>query len=94
MSSYRRRHRLALASVVAAGPAPLIAVALLAQYGSGYAVAGYIFVSAIASLAATLLYFGTLKTNPNGSVCRLVAVANNHGHPLTPRAPLFSAQLA
>ena len=31
-----------LASVVAAGPAPLIAVALLAQYGSGYAVAGYI----------------------------------------------------
>ena len=44
-----------LASVVAGGPAPLIAVALLAQYGSGYAVAGYIFVSAIASLAATLL---------------------------------------
>jgi hypothetical protein len=39
----------------ASGPAPLIAVALLAQYGSGYAVAGYIFVSAIASLAATLL---------------------------------------
>jgi MFS family permease len=44
-----------LASVVAGGPAPLIAVALLAQYGSGYAVAGYIFVSAIASLTATLL---------------------------------------
>jgi hypothetical protein len=30
-------------------------VALLAQYNSGYAVAGYIFVSAIVSLAATLL---------------------------------------
>jgi hypothetical protein len=30
-------------------------VALLAQYGTGYAVAGYIFVSAIVSLAATLL---------------------------------------
>jgi metabolite-proton symporter len=44
-----------LASIVAGGPAPLIAVALLAHYGSGYAVAGYIFVSAIASLAATLL---------------------------------------
>jgi len=44
-----------LASIVAGGPAPLIAVALLSQYGSGYAVAGYIFVSAIASLAATLL---------------------------------------
>jgi metabolite-proton symporter len=44
-----------LASIVAGGPAPLIAVALLAQYGSGYAVAGYILVSAIASLTATLL---------------------------------------
>ena len=44
-----------LASVVAGGPAPLIAVALLAHYGTGYAVAGYIFVSAIASLSATLL---------------------------------------
>ena len=44
-----------LASTVAGGPAPLIAVALLAQYGSGYAVAGYIFVSAIVGLAATLL---------------------------------------
>jgi MFS family permease len=44
-----------LASIVAGGPAPLIAVALLAQYGSGYAVAGYIFVSTIASLTATLL---------------------------------------
>jgi metabolite-proton symporter len=44
-----------LASIVAGGPAPLIAVALLAQYGSGYAVAGYIVVSAIASLTATLL---------------------------------------
>src|SRR5262245_18254985 len=44
-----------LASIVAGGPAPLIAVALLAQYGTGYAVAGYIFVSAIASVTATLL---------------------------------------
>ena len=44
-----------LASIVAGGPAPPIAVTLLAQYGSGYAVAAYIFVSAIASLVATLL---------------------------------------
>ena len=44
-----------LASVIAGGPAPLIAAALLARFGSGYAVGGYIFVSAIASLAATLL---------------------------------------
>src|SRR5262245_54317743 len=51
-----------LASVVAGGPAPLIAVALLAHYGSGYAVAGYIFVSAIASLAVTeLLAYYTNK---------------------------------
>ena len=38
-----------LGCIVAGGPAPLIAVALLARYGSGYAVAGYIFVSAIVS---------------------------------------------
>src|SRR5262249_5979852 len=44
-----------LASVVAGGPAPLIAVALLAHHGSVCAGAGYIFVSAIVSLAATLL---------------------------------------
>lgn len=44
-----------LASIVAGGPAPIIAVALLAAYGSGYAVAVYILVSAIASLVATAL---------------------------------------
>ncbi len=44
-----------LASVVAGGPAPLIAVALLATFGSGYAIAGYIAVSAAASFVATLL---------------------------------------
>ena len=44
-----------LASVVAGGPAPIIAVALLAAYGSGYAIAAYILVSALASIVATLL---------------------------------------
>lgn len=44
-----------LASVVAGGPAPLIAVALLATYSTGYSVAAYIFVSSLVSLAATSL---------------------------------------
>jgi MFS family permease len=41
-----------LASVIAGGPAPLIATALLAYFHSGFAVAGYIFVCAVISLAA------------------------------------------
>jgi hypothetical protein len=44
-----------LASILAGGPAPPISVALLAQYGSGYAVAGYILYPAVASVATTLL---------------------------------------
>lgn len=44
-----------LASIVAGGPAPIIAVALLAAYGSGYAVAAYILVSCLVSLIATAL---------------------------------------
>jgi len=42
-----------LASVIAGGPAPLIAAWLLAQYGSGYAIAAYILVCAILSLIST-----------------------------------------
>jgi len=44
-----------LASVFAGGPAPLIAVALYAQYRTGLAVAGYIFVCAIISIVAVAL---------------------------------------
>jgi MFS family permease len=44
-----------LASMTAGGPAPLIATALLAWTGSGYAIAGYIAVTAVISIAATLL---------------------------------------
>jgi MFS family permease len=44
-----------LASVVAGGPAPLIATALFAAYHSGYAVAVYIAACAIVSLVATAL---------------------------------------
>jgi MFS family permease len=44
-----------LASVTAGGPAPLIAAALLAWTGSGYAIAGYIAACAVISIIATLL---------------------------------------
>ena len=42
-----------LASVIAGGPAPLIATWLFAQYGSAYAVAFYILVCAVLTLVAT-----------------------------------------
>src|SRR5262249_45848778 len=41
-----------LASVIAGGPAPLIATALFAHYGTGYAIAIYIAVCAAVSLAS------------------------------------------
>jgi MFS family permease len=44
-----------LASIIAGGPAPLIATALFAQFGSGYAIALYILVCAAISLAAAAL---------------------------------------
>ncbi len=42
-----------LASIIAGGPAPLIAAALFAHYRSGYAIACYILFCAILSLIAT-----------------------------------------
>jgi MFS family permease len=44
-----------LASVIAGGPAPLIATALLASTGSGYSVAIYVLMCAIVSVSATAL---------------------------------------
>jgi len=44
-----------LASVIAGGPAPLIAAWLFAQYGSGYAIAAYILLCAILSLISTTM---------------------------------------
>jgi MFS family permease len=44
-----------LASVIAGGPAPLIAAWLFARYGSGYAIATYILVCAILSLISTAM---------------------------------------
>ena len=44
-----------LASVIAGGPAPLIATALFAAYQTGYAVAGYIAACAIVSLISAAM---------------------------------------
>jgi hypothetical protein len=44
-----------LASVIAGGPAPLIATALFAAFHSGYAIAIYIAFCAVVSLASTAL---------------------------------------
>jgi MFS family permease len=43
------------ASVIAGGPAPLIATWLFARYGTSYAIAAYILVCALVSLWATWL---------------------------------------
>jgi MFS family permease len=52
-----------LASVIAGGPAPLIAAALFAHYHSGYAIAAYIFVcGAISWFAALLMHDYTNKS--------------------------------
>ncbi|WP_407180230.1 MFS transporter [Bradyrhizobium sp. STM 3562] len=44
-----------LSSVISGGPAPLIATALLAMYGTGYVIAAYILFCAIVSIASTAL---------------------------------------
>jgi metabolite-proton symporter len=44
-----------LASLIAGGPAPLIAAALFAHYQSGYAIAAYILLCTILSLVATAM---------------------------------------
>ncbi len=44
-----------LASVIAGGPAPLIAAALFARYHSGYAIAGYILFCAVLSVISTVM---------------------------------------
>src|SRR6476469_1298352 len=44
-----------LASIIAGGPAPFIATALFAAYGTGYAIAGYILACAIITIGATAM---------------------------------------
>jgi MFS family permease len=53
-----------LASIIAGGPAPLIAAWLFAQYGSGYAIAGYVLFCAILSLISTAM----LKDHTNRDI--------------------------
>jgi len=45
-----------LASIIAGGPAPLIAAWLFAKYGSGYAIAAYILLCAILSVISTAMF--------------------------------------
>jgi hypothetical protein len=49
------------ASVIAGGPAPLIAATLFARYHSGYAIAGYILLCAVISIVSAALL--TDRTN-------------------------------
>jgi hypothetical protein len=51
----RRLARLPIRSIIAGGPAPLIATALFAAYHSGYAIALYILACAVISFIATAL---------------------------------------
>jgi MFS family permease len=44
-----------VSSIISGGPAPLIATALLAAYGSGYVIAGYILFCAIVSIVSTAM---------------------------------------
>ena len=62
-----------LASVIAGGPAPLIAAALFAHYHSGYAIAWYIAACAVLSLVSTALLAD--YTNKDISAERHVAPA-------------------
>ncbi len=55
-----------LASVIAGGPAPLIAAALYAYYKSGYAIAVFVLVCAVISLIATAM----LKDYTNQDISR------------------------
>lgn len=52
-----------LASVVAGGLAPLISVALLSAFGTGYAIAVYVAASAVVTLVAVLSYRETRDTD-------------------------------
>src|ERR1700730_5078973 len=89
-----------LASIIAGGPAPLIATALLAWTGSGYSVALYVLLSCVISIAATIplpdyerLGFSTIGRQ-NTSWCSRnmsqsipIRTGNSQGR-LIPRSPI------
>ena len=70
-----------LASVIAGGPAPLIATALFARYHSGYAIALYILACAIISLASAAM----LKDYTNKDI------SEEYDAQLQPGAPIQAA---
>jgi MFS family permease len=57
-----------LASIIAGGPAPLIATALLAATGSGYVIAVYIALCAVVSIVATLMMPDYTDTDINREI--------------------------
>ena len=65
-----------LASIIAGGPAPLIAAALFAKYHSGYAIAGFILGCAIVSLIATSM----LKDYTNKDISQEHHYGDEHAH--------------
>src|SRR5438552_7672295 len=65
-----------LASIIAGGPAPLIAAALFARYHSGYAIAGFILGCAIVSLIATAM----LKDYTNKDISQEHHYGDEHAH--------------
>ena len=73
-----------LASIIAGGPAPLIATALLASTGSGYSVAIYIAICAVVSITATV--FLPDYTNRDISQEEAYGVPEASRHPAEARA--------
>jgi len=63
-----------LASIIAGGPAPLIATALFAQFKSGYTIAGYILLCSVVSLFAV----ASLKDYTNRDI------SNEYDHRASP----------
>jgi MFS family permease len=73
-----------LSSVIAGGPAPIIATALLAATHSGYSVAIYIFITAVVSVVATAF----LPDYTNRDISQVQAYGGEAAEPLAARPAL------
>ena len=71
-----------LASVIAGGPAPLIAAWLFAKYGSGYAIAAYILCCAILSLISTAMLKDYTNRDISQEYARTLSPARDGSQPL------------
>ena len=69
-----------LASVIAGGPAPLIATALFAAFKSGYAIALYIFICAIVSLVTAAMLPDYTNRDISANTTRLIGASAGAGH--------------